>query len=59
MQHRYKKIILAVSDNANNIKSALNSLKVKSLGCFAHTFNLIVQDALKLQLCLIDKINKM
>lgn len=46
-----KKKILAVSDNANNIKSALNSLKVKSLGCFAHTLNLIVQDALKLQLC--------
>lgn len=37
-----KKIILAVSDNANNIKSALNLLKVKSLGCFAHTLNLIV-----------------
>lgn len=50
------KIILAVSDNANNIRSALNLLQVRSLGCFAHTLSLIVQDALKLQLCLIDKI---
>jgi len=50
------KIILAISDNANNIKSALNLLQVKSLECFAHTLNLIVQDALKLQSCLIDKI---
>jgi len=44
------KIILAVSDNANNIRSALNLLQIRSLGCFAHTLNLIVQDALKLQL---------
>lgn len=51
-----EKIILAVSDNANNIKSALSMLQVKSLGCFAHTLNLIVQDALKLQSYLIDKI---
>ncbi|KAF0755105.1 zinc finger BED domain-containing protein 4-like [Aphis craccivora] len=50
------KIILVVSDNANNIKSALNLLQVKSLGCFARTLNLIVQNALKLQLCLIEKI---
>lgn len=34
----------------------MNLLQVKSLGCFAHTLNLIIQDALKLQLCLIDKI---
>jgi hypothetical protein len=50
------KIILAVSDKANNIKFALNLLQVKSLECFAYTLNLIVQDALKLQLCLTDKI---
>jgi len=51
-----EKIVLAVSDNANNIKSALSMLQVKSLGCFAHTLNLIIQDALKLQSYLIDKI---
>lgn len=52
-----KKIVLTVSDNANNVKFALSSLQIiKSLRCFAHTLNLIVQDALKLQQCLIEKI---
>jgi len=50
------KIILAVSDNAYNIKNALNSLQLKSFGCFAHTLNLIVQAAMKTESNLIDKI---
>ncbi|XP_067635684.1 zinc finger BED domain-containing protein 4-like [Eurosta solidaginis] len=43
----FDKIILSVSDNANNIKSALqNELKLRHLGCFAHTLNLIVKSSL-------------
>lgn len=42
------KILLAVSDNAANIKNAIsNKLNWKHLGCFAHTLNLIVKDALQ------------
>ncbi|XP_060854989.1 zinc finger BED domain-containing protein 4-like [Metopolophium dirhodum] len=51
-----KKIVFAVSDNAPNIKNALNILKLKNLGCFAHTLNLIVQSALKEESGLIDKV---
>lgn len=51
-----KKVILAVSDNAHNIKNALNSLQLKNFGCFTHTLNLIVQAALKTESNLIDKI---
>lgn len=50
------KIILAVSDNAYNIKNALKSLQLKNFGYFAHTLNLIVQAALKTESNLIDKI---
>jgi hypothetical protein len=43
------KIVLAVSDNAANIKSAIqNRTPWKFFGCYAHTLNLIVGDALKL-----------
>jgi DNA-binding transcriptional regulator PaaX len=42
------KILLAVSDNAANIKKAIKEdLKWRHFGCLAHTINLIVQDALK------------
>ncbi|XP_018377324.1 PREDICTED: zinc finger BED domain-containing protein 1-like, partial [Trachymyrmex cornetzi] len=42
-----KKILLAVSDSANNIKSAISKeLGWKHFSCFAHTLNLIVNDAL-------------
>lgn len=47
------KIIFAISDNANNIKAALNLLQLKHFGCFAHTLNLIVQSALSLEIFLI------
>ena len=41
------KILVAVSDNASNIKCAIaEELKWKHFGCFAHTVNLIVHDAL-------------
>lgn len=50
------KIILAVSDNANNIKRALSILKLKHFGCFAHTLNLIVQGTLILESGLLEKI---
>lgn len=40
--------ILAISDNAANIKKAIETeLKCKRFGCFAHTINLIVQHALE------------
>ncbi|KAJ8884386.1 hypothetical protein PR048_016243 [Dryococelus australis] len=42
-----KKIILAVSDNACNKKKAISKEEWKHLGCFAHTQNLIVNDALR------------
>lgn len=42
------KILLAISDNAANIKKTiLEELQWNHLGCIAHTINLIVQDALK------------
>lgn len=52
------KITFAVSDNANNIKNALNMLGFKNIGCFAHTLNLIVQSALTLEEDLINKVKQ-
>lgn len=54
--HLENKIILAVSDNPNNIKRALSILKFKHFGCYAHTFNLIVLGALILESGLLEKI---
>ncbi|CAH1107688.1 unnamed protein product [Psylliodes chrysocephalus] len=43
----HDKILLAVLDNAANIKNAIDTkLKWKHLGCVAHTINLIVKDGL-------------
>ncbi|KAF0742811.1 zinc finger BED domain-containing protein 4-like, partial [Aphis craccivora] len=50
------KITFAVSDNARNIKNALNLLSLKHMGCFAHTLNLIVQSVLVLEDGLIDRV---
>jgi hypothetical protein len=50
------KIIIAVSDNANNIKIALSILQLQHLGCFSFTLNLIVQSALTLTFFLHEKI---
>lgn len=42
-------ILLGISDNAANIKKAISTdLKWRHFGCYAHTLNLIVDDALKL-----------
>jgi hypothetical protein len=42
------KILLAVSENAANIKNAISTkLSWNHFGCFAHTLNLIVKDGLK------------
>ncbi|KAI4468007.1 dna replication-related element factor isoform a [Holotrichia oblita] len=42
-----EKVLLAVTDNASNIKNAITKeLNWKHFGCFAHTINLIVKDAL-------------
>ncbi|CAK1584211.1 unnamed protein product [Parnassius mnemosyne] len=40
------KVLLAVSDNGANIKSALAQLEWKHFGCYAHTLNLAVQKVL-------------
>lgn len=50
------KITFAISDNAPNIKNALNMLGLKNMGCFAHTINLIVQSALTVENDLIEKV---
>lgn len=42
-----KNIILAISDNAANVKIAIvNGPGWKFFGCYAHTLNLIVRDSL-------------
>lgn len=42
------KILMAISDNAANIKKAINEdLKLNHFGCYARTINLIAQDAIK------------
>ncbi|CAH0717085.1 unnamed protein product, partial [Brenthis ino] len=40
------KVLLAVSDNGANIKSAIAQLEWKHFGCYAHTLNLAVQKVL-------------
>ncbi|KAJ8896146.1 hypothetical protein PR048_001489 [Dryococelus australis] len=46
-----------VSDNANNIVHDVKDvMKLKYFGCFAHSLNLIVQNALKNIYALLEKI---
>lgn len=55
------KILLAVSDNAANIKKAITEhLHWEHLGCYAHTLNLIAKGALELELVkhLINKVSE-
>ncbi|KAJ8915455.1 hypothetical protein NQ315_003218 [Exocentrus adspersus] len=55
--HLDKKVIMVISDNASNIKKAVkDELKLKHLGCYAHTINLIGQDALKKVSGVLEKI---
>lgn len=43
-----QKILMVISDNAANIRKAIkDDLKLKHFGCYAHTINLVAQDALK------------
>ncbi|CAG9571748.1 unnamed protein product [Danaus chrysippus] len=54
-----EKVNFAVSDNAANVvKGIKEHLGIEHFGCFAHTLNLIVDDALELQQGLIDNIKK-
>lgn len=53
------KVNFAITDNAANIvKGIKECLGIKHFGCFAHTLNLLVDDALKLWQTLIDKVKK-
>lgn len=40
------KIVAIVTDNAANITAAVNELKFRHIGCFAHSINLVVQHSL-------------
>lgn len=40
------KITAIVTDNAANIKAAVNILKIRQLSCFAHSLNLTVQNSI-------------
>lgn len=50
------KFVLVVSDNASNIKNAINNLQIRHLGCFVHTINLVVEEGLKCESDLINKV---
>ncbi|XP_008178823.1 zinc finger BED domain-containing protein 4-like [Acyrthosiphon pisum] len=50
------KVVLVVSDNASNIKNAINNLQIRHLGSFAHTINLVVEEGLKCESDLINKV---
>ncbi|XP_068120743.1 zinc finger BED domain-containing protein 4-like [Hyperolius riggenbachi] len=41
------KVSACVSDNASNIKAAIQKVGWKNVACFAHTLNLIVRESLK------------
>ncbi|EFN90112.1 Putative AC transposase, partial [Harpegnathos saltator] len=44
--HIENKISAVVTDNAANIKFAINNLKLRHISCFAHSLNLVVQNAI-------------
>lgn len=48
--------MLVVSDNTSNIKNAITILHLKNLGCFAHTINLVIEQSLKCESDLINKV---
>ncbi|CAK1582297.1 unnamed protein product [Parnassius mnemosyne] len=50
------KVVLAITDNAKNIVNAINLLGWKHFGCYAHTLNLVVDDALKIVKDTLEKI---
>lgn len=50
------KVVLVVSDNASNIKNAIHTLHLRHLGCFAHTISLVIEESLKCESDLINKV---
>lgn len=52
------KINFVVSDNAANIQKAISEIGWKHYGCYGHTLNLIVQDAIKKLAINLEKIKK-
>lgn len=52
------KILLAVSDNGANVTKPMKDLGWKHFGCYAHTLNLAVQDALSATQEMIDLVSK-
>lgn len=42
-----EKVVACVSDNASNIKAAIQNVGWKHLPCFAHTLNLVVKEGLR------------
>jgi zinc finger BED domain-containing protein 1 (E3 SUMO-protein ligase ZBED1) len=42
-----KKVVAIITDNAANMKAAVESAKFRHLRCFAHTLNLVVQKAVQ------------
>lgn len=52
------KINFAVTDNAANVKKAIQDLGWKHYGCYAHTLNLIVQDSLKIVKERLEKVKR-
>ena len=49
-----EKVHLFVADNAANVKSGLQKAEVKHLGCFAHTLQLVINDAVLSQRTVVD-----
>lgn len=52
------KINFAVSDNAANIQKAINNIGWRHYGCYGHSLNLIVQDALITVQPILEKVKK-
>ncbi|KAI2655629.1 Zinc finger BED domain-containing protein 4 [Labeo rohita] len=50
------KVHLILRDNASNIKKAMDNMGVRSLGCFAHTLQLVVNEGLLSQRSVSDAI---
>ena len=53
-----KKVHVILRDNAANMKKAMDQLQVSSLGCFAHTLQLIVHEGLLSQRAVSDALAK-
>lgn len=49
------KVVAIVTDNASNIVSAARATGWRHIPCFAHTLNLVVQDALQADLTVVNE----